>query len=384
MKRIFGGTLVLAVLLCATLPAQGPGADDKNKALLAEIEAAWKRQEEAFKEVEIEWKEELFMPKGSQSDLWKTLSESRAKIMNPSGEAIPPRDTKLNSLSKVLLKANNFRYDRYEHFWSPRSRSIELSPIVFYFDKEGSRYIRQAVHDDSADSKHHLSAIIGNKTVCEGARELPCRVVAFALRPLNKAFRLYKFDDLDVVRSTKQDGHDCVECRVSTDNSQASHHVLFLSRTNNFLPIRWAQVHLGVTRVLITAKYEKSESNCFFPSSWSVTNTDRSKRVLESIHCATTMWHEHLNESPTSKLPSGVYVYDLNKPVGQQYYIIQRDGSQRILDQNERFMPYEQLVAKLETESTMRWWIVGAGLLIGSTILLAGLRYWLLGRRKSS
>ncbi|MFQ3593660.1 MAG: hypothetical protein SNJ82_10835, partial [Gemmataceae bacterium] len=199
MKRIFGGTLVLAVLLCATLPAQGPGADDKNKALLAEIEAAWKRQEEAFKEVEIEWKEELFMPKGSQSELWQSLSESRAKLMNPSGEPIPAADLRLHSSSKVRLKDSDFMMERKRAVWSVNTKQFELSLEVHFFDQKGSCLVRPSGLVDWQELKKHPSARFGSKLVCDGSQELPCRPIAMTFRPINKAFRLFKLEDLSIL-----------------------------------------------------------------------------------------------------------------------------------------------------------------------------------------
>jgi hypothetical protein len=386
MKRIFGGTLVLAALLCASLSAQGPGADDQNKALLAEIEAAWKRQEEAFKEVEIEWKEELFMPKGSQSNLWQSISESRARLMNPSGEPIPATDLRLHSSSKVRLQKSDFSMERKQAVWSVNAKQFELSVVVHFFDQKGSWLVRPTGLVDWHEYKKHPSARFGSKLICDGSQELPCRPIAMAFRPTHKAFRLFKLEEMSILSPNEMiDGVDCTKSAIYINGSRSTYIALWLAKSKNFLPIRWAHVHDGTTRLLYSVKYNQSISKNFFPSSWSVTNTDDSKRVLESFRCETVLFKDASVGSVKLDLPAKTFVHDRNNPDGKQYYIITDNGSKRYLSAEELLYPYDQLVEQLQSEKSGRLnWVYISIVTITILFFMIVVCVWFVMRRNKS
>jgi hypothetical protein len=346
---------------------------------LAAIEAAWKRQEEAFKEVEVEWKEELFLPKGSQSELWaEVLSPTKIKFMNPDGATIPSSDLFLNSKGKMSLKDRIFFMERKGHIWSTSIKKMELFPIQYFFDDQGSRLLRpssQAMNTILGSSTP--TAVVGHKTVCEGAQELACRPLASALRPIDPAYRQIVLEDLEITGKTKQwNGLKCIEAEIKEDNSRSTFITYWLCEEQNYLPIQWMHVHQGKERLRFEIKYGMSKSGCWYPIDWRYTNTLHNQKVMESLYCTVERWTEAVGESPIKTLPAGTYVHDKTKPPDQQEYLIRSDGTRRFLNRTEQFLPRDQFYEETERKYlVIRIVVITISSLILITCLLIG-RVW--------
>jgi hypothetical protein len=380
MKRIFGGTLVLAALLCASLSAQGPGADDQNKALLAEIEAAWKRQEEAFKEVEIEWKEEVFIRKGSHSsDEMLAISKM---LVQDTENIIPPADLLFNLNRKLLARGSEMRIDYTIPVWNKSTRMMSLIDQIASFGGNVSR--SYSLKSSPNPSALHGSASIRSLSHFPNAVHPANRPILAAVRPLNPAFRQAYLAEMMITGKTMTiDGFNCIECREHRSTSQTSYSLYWLDQHFNYLPRRITMHHAGRTRLKIGIDYKASLSECYIPSKWEIVCMDIDpNKVSESYRGKVTSVKKKFEEAIFPPLPIGTQVFDDRMPPGKQLYLVDENENKHtvtakslVLSHNDRV---QEMMDKKKTES---WYgsfgyyvlllLAGCGLIL---IFVRGLR----------
>ena len=343
---------------------------------VSDIEAAWKRQEEAFKEIEVEWAEGLFMPAGSQSELWVRLGgERRAKWMNPDGLRVPDQDLTFPLQAKIQLKGRDFFMESLEPHWSPTDKKFVPSRVEHFFDDKGSRHFRPN-GIDAWSGLGYPSAQVLSKLTCTGAQELACRPLILALRPLDRAYRMIRLDDVVITGKTAVvGGRECIEVVQLHNGSRESAPSYWLSKNENYLPIKAQQIHEGKPSLEMELKLEEDRPGVFRPVSWRV-DSFLSGKLIRSYRCSVVRWANQVSGPPSHDLPAGTHVYDFTETADRQYYLLREDGSRRYLSRNERFLPYHELKALIHRETVRTSWATTAGVVVGLLIAFAALGWW--------
>jgi hypothetical protein len=353
-------------LLAFALPT--PLFAQKTDPIVLAIEKVWKMREERFRAVDVAWTAQQTYTKGSIPPIFNPGKKNAGPF--------PAQDVVFDFPAKLSLQGSKARYERRSQIWDARTERFHKKNLLSTFNGDHTKDCTLEY-----EGRDYPLGVIKSKGKFFYSATLELRPLLLFFRPGDPALGGIDVSSFVVMNQASKVGKvSCVHVRI---NAEEDSEQMWLDPARDYLVLLEVAFTGKAPRKRVEIRYREDSTHGWVPEGWTFF-TQKSTGLLRTGQSATitslVVGESHPAKHFDLEFPPGCRVSDT---LEKREWIVRQDDSKRIISDEEKFMPYVEIVKNDKEATTSGWpiWLrIGLGLTgLGFAIAVV----WRLARRGS-